>query len=118
PITALATNPWAPIAAVAGHERITLYNSATRAMIGELAFPEGIPFVLRFSRDGGKLLAAGGRPVQSGKAVLYDVATGARLGTFGDERDVILAADLSPDGKLLALGGPSKIVKVYNVADG
>ena len=118
PITALATSPWAPVAAVGGHERIELYNTTTRAVIGELAFPEGVPFVLRFSRDGAKLLAAGGRPVQSGKAVLFDVATGARLGVFGDERDIVLAADLSPDGKLLALGGPGKAVKVFHVADG
>lgn len=117
PITALATNPWIPLAAVAGHERVTLINTKTRATLGELPFPEGIPFVLRFSRDGAKLLAAGGKPVQAGRAVLYDVATGARLGVFGDERDVILAADLSPDGKRIALGGPGKTVKVYNTAD-
>ena len=118
PITALATSPWAPLAAIAGHERITLYNTTTRAVIGELPFPEGVPFILRFSRDGSKLLAAGGRPAQSGKAVLYDVATGTRIGAFGDEHDVVLAADLNADGKLIALGGPGKIVKVYNVADG
>jgi WD40 repeat protein len=118
PVTALAASPWAPLAAIGGHERITLYNTTTRTVIGELAFPEGIPFVLRFSRDGSKLLAAGGRPVQSGKAVLFDVATGARLGVFGNEPDEILAADLSPDGKLVALGGPGKVVKVFHVSDG
>jgi WD40 repeat protein len=118
PVTALATSPWAPLASVGGHERITLYNTATRAAMGELAFPEGVPFVLRFSRDGAKLLAGGGRPVQSGKVVLYDVATGARVGVFGDEHDVVLAADLSADGKLVALGGPGKVVKVYNTSDG
>jgi WD40 repeat protein len=118
PITALAASPWAPVAAVAGHERITLYNTTTRAVIGELAFPEGIPFVLRFSRDGSKLIAGGGRPVQSGKVVIFDVATGARLGVFGNETDEILAADLSPDGRLIALGGPGKVVKCFNVPDG
>ena len=118
PITALAASPWAAVAAVGGHERITLYNTTTRAVVGELPFPEGVPFVLRFSRDGAKLLCAGGRPVQSGKAVLYDVASGARLGVFGDEHDVVLAADLSADGKLVALGGPGKVVKVFHTGDG
>ena len=118
PITALAASPWAPLAAIGGHDRIGLINTATRDLISELAFPEGIPFVLRFSRDGSKLLAAGGRPVQSGRAVLFDVTTGARLAVFGDEHDTVLAADLSADGKLVALGGSAKVVKVYNVSDG
>ncbi len=118
PITALAASPWAPLLAISGHERIYLYDLAKRAPIGELAFPEGIPYVLRFSRDGGILLAAGGKGVQLGKVVLYDVKTGNRIGVFGQELDSVLAADVSPDGKLVALGGPSRLVKVFSVADG
>ena len=118
PVTAVATSPWAPLAAIAGHERIYLYDLVKRAQVGELAFPEGVPYVLRFSRNGASLLAAGGRAVQSGKAVVFDVKTGRRLAVVGEERDLVLAADLSPDGKLVALGGPGKIVKVYAVADG
>ncbi|MDE3166084.1 MAG: hypothetical protein KGN36_09775 [Acidobacteriota bacterium] len=118
PITALAASPWAPLLAAAGHERIALYNLATRARAGELAFPEGVPYVLRFSRNGEILLAGGGKPVQSGKVVLFDVRSGKRLAVLGDERDIVLAADLTADGKLAALGGPGKIVRVYSVADG
>lgn len=118
PVTALAASPWAPLLAVAGHERIYLYNLSTRGLLGELAFPEGIPFVLRFSRDGNTLLAAGGKGVQLGEVVLFDVKTGKRTATVGHEMDIVLAADLSPDGKLVALGGPAKVVKVFSVADG
>src|ERR1017187_8084077 len=113
PVTALAASPWAPLVAVAGHDRIYLYDLSSRQAAGELAFPEGVPYVLRFSRDGAGLLAAGGRGVQSGKAVLFDVHTGKRIAAVGEERDVVLAADVSADGKLVALGGPGKIVKVY-----
>src|SRR5579863_6110298 len=115
PVTALAASPWAPLVAVSGHERIYLYDLNKRAGIGELAFPEGIPYVLRFSRDGATLLAAGGKGVQSGKVVLFDVKTGKRLAAIGQEMDVVLAADVTADGKLVALGGPKKIVKVYSV---
>src|ERR1017187_209428 len=118
PVTALAASPWAPLVAVAGHDRIYLYDLSSRQAAGELAFPEGVPYVLRFSRDGAALLAAGGRGVQSGKAVLFDVRTGRRIVVVGEERDVVLAADISADGKLVALGGPGKIVKVYTVSDG
>lgn len=118
PVTGLAASPWAPLLAASGHERIYLYDLAKRALVGELPYPEGIPYCLRFSRDGSTLLAAGGKGVQTGKVALYDVRTGARTATIGNESDVVLAADLSADGKLLALGGPSKTVKVYSVPEG
>jgi hypothetical protein len=118
PVTALAASPWAPLVAVAGHERIYLYHAVNRTLLGALPFPEGIPYVLRFSRDGELLLAAGGRGVQSGEVVLYDVRSGERRAVVGQETDIVLAADVSADGKLVALGGPGKIVKVYTVADG
>lgn len=118
PVTALAASPWAPLLAVAGHERIYLYDLTRRIPLGELPFPEGIPYVLRFSRDGSMLLAGGGRGVQTGKVVLYDVKTGQRRAVVGQEMDIVLAADVSADGKLVALGGPSKVAKVYTVADG
>jgi hypothetical protein len=118
PVTALAASPWAPLLAVAGHERIYLYDLTRRVPLGELPFPEGVPYVLRFSRDGSLLLAGGGRGVQTGKVVLYDVKTGERRAVVGQETDIVLAADVSADGKLVALGGPSKVAKVYSVAEG
>jgi WD40 repeat protein len=118
PVTALAASPWAPLIAIAGHERIYLYDLKKRASAGELAFPEGVPYVLRFSRNGEVLLAAGGRAVQSGRVVLFDVRSGKRVAAIGEEKDIVLAADVSADGKLVALGGPGRVVRVYSLADG
>jgi WD40 repeat protein len=118
PVTALAASPWAPLVAVSGHERILLYNTDTLQLLGELPFPERIAHVLRFSRNGKLLLAAGGRGAASGRVVLFDVATGKRLGEIGEELDLVLAADISPNHKLVALGGPSKLVKIYDTASG
>lgn len=118
PVTALAASPWAPVLAVAGHERVLLYHTDTLKLIGTLAFPERIPYVLRFSRNGKWLLAAGGRGASSGKVVIWELATGKRITEIGDEADVILAADISPDHKLVALGGPGKLIKIYDTATG
>ena len=118
PVTALAASPWAPLVAVAGHERILLYNTDDLKLIGVLPFPERIPLVLKFSRDGKVLLAAGGRGASSGKAVLFDVITGKRLTDVGDETDSVLAADISPDQKWIALGGSSKLVKIFSTETG
>ncbi len=118
PVTALAASPWAPLVAVAGHERILLYNSDTLKPVGVLPFPERIPYVLKFSRNGKLLLAAGGRGASSGKAIVFDVVTGKRKAEIGDEVDIVLAADISPDHKLVALGGPSKLVKIFDTESG
>lgn len=118
PILAMDASPWAPLLAVAGLDHIRLVNTDTEKEIGRLAFPEGEPHVIHFSRDGSVLMVAGGRPVESGRVVLFDVRTGQRLAELGDEIDEVLAADLSADQRLVALGGSGRVVKVYSVTDG
>lgn len=118
PVTAMAASPWAPLLAVSGHEGILLYNTDTLERIGVLPFPERIPHVLKFSRNGQWLLAGGGHGADSGRVVLFEVTTGKRLAEIGDELDAVLAADLSANHKWVALGGPSKIVKIYDTAKG
>jgi hypothetical protein len=117
-VSALATSPWAPLAAVAGQNQVLLYRTDTLELAGVLPFPEGVPEVLRFSRNGGLLLAAGGRGAAKGTAVVWDVKTGQRVAQVGDELDTILAADISADQTKIALGGPGKIVRVYSIATG
>ena len=117
-ITAIAASPWAPLVAVAGQKQVSLYNSDTLQLLGVLPYPEGIPYVVRFSRNGSLLLVGGGRGGHSGSVVLFDVKTGKRLTKVGEELDCVLAADISRDHSLVALGGPSKIVRVYSTESG
>lgn len=117
-VLALAASPWAPLVAVGGHKQVVLYHSETFDVLGVLPFPEGTPHVLKFSRNGGLLLAGGGRGAHSGKVVVWNVVNGERLFEVGNEFDVVLAADISLDQSLIALGGPSKIVRVYSTRDG
>lgn len=118
PVLSLVASPSAPLLAVSSYESIRLIDLKTQEPIGALPFHEGEPHVLRFSRDGKVLMAAGGKPVQSGKVVLFDVRRGQRLTSVGDEIDAVLAADLSPDQTLVALGGSNRVVKVFNTEDG
>ena len=117
-VTALATSPWAPLAAVAGHHQVLLYDLQDFTLAGVLPFPEGTVNVLRFSRNGSLLMAAGGRGGQSGKAIVFDVKTGKRVAEVGAEFDAVLAADISPNHRFIALGGPKKLVRVYSTQDG
>ncbi|REJ74963.1 MAG: hypothetical protein DWQ34_07270 [Planctomycetota bacterium] len=117
-VTALATSPWAPIAAVSGYHQVALYNTATLEPLGVLPFPEGQPEIIKFSRNGSLLLVGGGRGGANGKVVLFDVKTGERVGEYGDEYDSVLAADISADHSQVALGGPKKMLRVYSVETG
>lgn len=117
-VTALACSPWAPLVAIGAPKQIFLYNTDTLEMIGILPFPLGQPNVLKFSRNGSLLLAGGGRGGQTGKAIVWNVKTGEKIIEVGEETETVLAADISPDQTLIALGGPNRMVRYYSTKDG
>lgn len=117
-VIALAGNPWSPLLAVGGQKQVLLYHSDTLELLGVLPFPEGTPHVLKFSRNGSLLLAGGGHDGKSGRVAVWSVSKGERIFTVGDETDAVLAADISPDQTQIALGGPSKVVRLYSTKDG
>jgi hypothetical protein len=117
-VTALATSPHGAAAAIGGRKQVLLYHGGSLDFLGVLPFPEGVAKAVRFTRNGKLLLAAGGVAAKSGRVVVWDVATAARVAEVGDEFDEVLAADISPDQRLVALGGPSKVVRLLATADG
>lgn len=118
PVVSIDSSFRTPIVAVSAWQHVRLLHTETEAELGVLPFPEGTPQVIRFSRDGAVLMVAGGKPVHAGRVVLFDIRSGERLAEIGDEVDTVLAADLSPDQRLVALGGSGKVVKVYDTTDG
>jgi hypothetical protein len=117
-LSSLAASPWAPVIAIGGQRQIILYNTDTLDILGILPYPEGIPYTLKFSRNGSLLLAGGGIGAKSGKVVAFDVITGKRVAEVGDEFDAVIAADISADQAHVALGTPLKSLKIYNTSDG
>ncbi len=117
-ISAMAASPWAPLIVVGGQSQVSCYHCETGELLGVIPFPEGEPQSLSFTRDGQQLLIGGGRHSHSGCAVLVDIKTGERIAKVGDELDIVLAADISPDKKRIALAGPQKTVRVYDTFSG
>lgn len=117
-VTALAVSPWAPLGAVSGHRSVALFHTQTFDVLGVLQYSEGQPEIIRFSPQGDLLLVGGGRGGAAGKVVVFDVRTGERKVEVGDEYDSVLAADISPDQTLIALGGPKRMLRVYSTATG
>ena len=114
----IVSSPWAPLIAIAVPKQVLLYNSNTLRLEGILPFPEGMPSSLAFSRNGSLLVAGGGRGGKSGLVVGWLVKTGKRVFEIGSEFDTVLAADITADHQLVALGGPGKRIKIYATSDG
>lgn len=117
-VSDVAGHPWSPIVAVTGQKQVLVYHTETSDLLGVLPFAYGQPQALRFSWTGKLLLVGGGVGGSSGTVVLYDVKTGQEVSRIGDEVDAVLAADLDPTQRFIALGGPSKRVKGYSVTTG
>lgn len=117
-VLGMASSPWAPVVAITGQHQVLVYNTDTLELAGVVKFPNGHPTEVRFSRNGKLLLAAGGEGAKLGQATAWDVVTGDKVITVGEEFDTVLAADISPDQKWIALGGPSRLVKIYSTKDG
>jgi mono/diheme cytochrome c family protein len=116
-LTGLAASPWAPLVALGAPHQVLLYNTDTLELAGVLAYPEGFPHDVKFSRNARLLLAGGGVGAKAGKVAVWDVVKGERIVTVGDELDAVLAADMSSDQKWVALGGPDRLVKIYEVKE-
>lgn len=117
-LRAIAASPVAPLIAVPGFGQVLLLHTDGLRELAVADFPFGEVERLSFSMAGTRLLAAGGQAGRSGGAVVFDVRTGAEVGRSAERPDALLAAHLSPDGRLMALGGVRRRVEVVRVDDG
>ncbi len=118
-IRSMAHSPWAPLVAVAGVRQVLLFHSESMELLGVLPFPEGSPERVGFSRNGSLVYAGGGTAGKKGVVAMWEVKSGRLVTVVGDETDSVEACDLSPDHKLVAVGGrSSKKVKILSTQDG
>ena len=114
--SAMAAAPWSPLVALAGQKQVLLYNTDNLQIAGILPYEEGFIESLNFSRNGKLIIASGGRGGKSGRVVGWEVETGRKVLTVGEEQDSILTADITADQSLVAIGGTTKLVKVFDLA--
>jgi len=117
-VHSLAASPWAPLLAVTGQRQVLLYDTGTLELRGVLPFPEGDPISLSFTPEARYLIVGGGIPGKSGVTVTFDVTTGERLLVAGREFDAVLASDIRPGFDIVATGGPSRLLKLWNTESG
>ena len=102
--------------ALSGQKQVILYNTETLKISGILPYEEGFIESMKFSRNGKLVIASGGRGGKSGNVAGWDIETGKRVLTVGEEQDSILTADLSADQSLVVIGGTNKLIKVFDLA--
>ncbi len=78
----------------------------------------GIANDVGFSANGEIIFVAAGEPGVFGEVRLFNGKDGSLIRTIQGHRDAIYAAELSPDGKLLATGSYDQKVKLWNVETG
>ncbi|HLQ46941.1 MAG TPA: c-type cytochrome domain-containing protein, partial [Planctomycetaceae bacterium] len=86
--------------------------------VRELMGIRGVVNDVGFSADSSIVFAAAGEPGLFGEVRLFKVADGSLIRVIQGHRDAIYAAELSPDGKLLATGSYDQKVKLWDVATG
>ncbi len=117
-VRSMASSPWASLVAMTGQKQVLIYNTDSLELNAVIPFEEGFPNDLKFSRNGKLLLVAGGYPARIGLVNVYDVETGVRVISVGDDFDSVQAADISADQRWIALGGPDRLIKVYSTSTG
>jgi DNA-binding beta-propeller fold protein YncE len=74
---------------------------------------------LQWSNDGSQLLIAGGAEGQIGRAMVYRVDQPQQPAVVMDgHRDILYAADWSPDGNVIATAGYDRTIQLWDVATG
>lgn len=68
---------------------------------------------VRTAEDGNWILVAGGEGAQTGRVTLWNQRSEIPAFEHAEESDTVLSADYLPDAGLVAIGGPSRAVKVF-----
>ncbi|MBX3746763.1 MAG: hypothetical protein KF833_15750 [Verrucomicrobiae bacterium] len=118
PVLAVAASPHGTLLAVGRADGIEVRDAETGEVWVVLRDLPGKVNALQFSTDGTRLLAATGIPGLRGVAILFDLASGARVREFGGHSDILYDAEFSPDQTLVATGGYDREIRLWQVSDG
>lgn len=119
PVTAMAVSADGTLVALGRVSRLEIHDSGitNEARLTITDLPGKISAV-HFSADHRQVIAATGVAGLFGEARLYSLDTGSVMRVFGQHRDLLYDAELSPDGTLLATAGYDRVIHIWRVETG
>ncbi len=115
---ALAFSPDGSWLAVPGRHEILLHHADGSGIASRLAGDSPRLESLAFSKDGTLLVACGGAVSEFGEIQIWDMASRELRRSIKTSSDSFYGVSLSPDNRLVAVGGADRLVRVFNIADG
>jgi len=98
---------------VSGKDDLILWDTATGKLTRRIPTPTWVT-ALGFTPDDAKVVAGH----DDGTVTIWDVTTGAPLGTIAAHPQAVSALSVSPDGKHVATAGEECVVAVWDLATG
>lgn len=117
-ITSLDISPDGSLLAVAGFHEVLLWKPDGSELLARLIGMSERIQTVRFSPDGKRLAACGGRPAQMGEIQIWDVEKRALALSIPFGFDTVYGVAWSPDGKLVSIGAPDNSLRAFDAATG
>ena len=117
-VTSLDFSPDGTLLAVAGFHEVLLWKSDGSELLARLVGLSERIQTVRFSPDGKRLAACGGRPAQMGEVQIWDVAKRQLALSTPIGFDTVYGVNWSPDGKLVSFGCPDNAVRAIDAETG
>src|SRR5678815_4093284 len=117
-ITSLDFSPDGSLLAVAGFHEVLLWKGDGSELLARLVGLSERVQALRFSPDGKRLAACGGRPAQMGEVQIWDVEKRKLALSVPVGFDTVYGVSWSPDGKFLSFGCPDNSLRAINAETG
>jgi WD40 repeat protein len=117
-VASLDFSPDGKLLAVAGFHEVLLWKADGSELLARLVGLSERIQTVRFSPDGQRLAACGGRPAQMGEIQVWDVAKRELKMSVPVGFDTVYGVNWSPDGKVLSFGCPDNAVRAIDAESG
>jgi WD40 repeat protein len=117
-VASLDFSPDGRLLAVAGFHEVLLWKADGSELLARLVGLSERVQTVRFSPDGKRLAACGGRPAQMGEIQIWDVEKRRLTMSVPVGFDTVYGVNWSPDGKFLSFGCPDNAVRAIDAGTG